>query len=69
MPFHSIQLTYLFLIELQGAKHSVKVIIAVVNFLTFPSGLNTLFSGEYLRIVEKIGTLLCWELLFCFFGC
>lgn len=45
MPFHSIHLTYLFLIELRGAKHTVKVLIAVVNFLTFPPGLNTLFRG------------------------
>lgn len=52
MPFQSIQLTYFFLIELQGAKHVVKVLIAVVNFGTFPSRLCSCFversqnSGE-----------------------
>lgn len=64
MPFQSIQLTYLFLMELQGAKHVVKVVIAVVNFRTFPSGLCSLFCGEGLRIVGSTGSSLCRELLF-----
>lgn len=67
MPFQSIQLTSLFLIELQGAKRVVKVIIAVVNFWTFPSGLCSLFCGEGLRIVGRTGSSLCRELLFCCF--
>lgn len=60
MPFHSIHLTYLFLIEPQGAKHTAKALIAAVNFLTFPPGLHTLFCG---RISQNNGENWCLAVL------